>query len=150
MSLGQWLCVRQRADGKLPCHARFYIPHSVGGDYRNALPSITLTSTQQLLARLEVEHISSSPLDAVGNTFTIGLIDNGATEFWSDDLGTLSTIDPASSQLSNFGTVTITSAAVPEPGTFAVLAIAGVGFLGRKWQRRTKTGLQIAESPTDS
>ena len=121
----------------------------IGGDFLNALPAISLTSTQQLLARLEVQHTSSTPLDAVGNTFTIGLVNNGFTEFHNDDLGTLSAIDPASFQSSNFGTVTITSAAVPEPGTFAMLAIAGAGFIGRKWRRRAKSGLLVAESHSE-
>lgn len=108
-----------------------------GGDFLNALPAISLSSTQQLLARLEVEHFSTgSPLDAVGNTFRIGLIDNGATEFWSDDEQTLSAIDPDSFELINSGMVTITSAAVPEPGTFGVLAIAAASVLGRRLRRR--------------
>lgn len=108
-----------------------------GGDFLNALPAVSLSGTQRLLARLEVEHVSSdAPQDAVGNTFTIGLIDNGFTEFHSDDIGTLSAIDSDSFDLSNFGTVTITSAAVPEPGTFGVLAVAAASVLGRRLRRR--------------
>jgi hypothetical protein len=108
-----------------------------GGDFLNALPAVSLTGTQRLLARLEIEHSSTgSPLDAVGNTFKIGLIDNGFTEFHSDDTGTLSSIDPDSFAPGNFGTVTITSAAVPEPGTFGVLAVAAASVLGRRLRRR--------------
>jgi hypothetical protein len=36
----------------------------------------------------------------------------------------------------NPGTITVTAAAVPEPSTFALCAIAAFGFLGFEWRRR--------------
>jgi hypothetical protein len=96
-----------------------------------------------LLARLQVEHITGTPLAAVGDTFTVKLInsDNGmpgdftddSTQFLDDSSNNL-TIDPLS--YSGSGTITITSAAVPEPSTLAVLAFVSATFIGRRWRRR--------------
>ncbi len=104
-----------------------------GSDFLNALPAVTLSGTQQLLARLELQHTELSP-SAVGNTFTISLANNAFTEFYSDDVGTLAAINPLS--FSGFGTITITSAAVPEPGTFVALTIAAATFCGHRLRRR--------------
>ena len=104
-----------------------------GSDFRGLLPPVTLTTTQQLLARLELQHTQLSP-SAVGNTFTISLENNAFTDFQSDDGGTPATLDPIS--FSSFGTVTITSAAVPEPGTFVALTIAAASFCGHRLRRR--------------
>ena len=79
----------------------------------------------------------------MGDTFTVKLIndDNGtpvdftddSTQFLNDTQNNL-TIDP----LSYFGsgTITIASAAVPEPSTFAVLAIASAAVIGKRLRRR--------------
>ena len=115
----------------------------IGGDNTLSGTGISLTSTQALLARLQVEHVTGTPLAAVGDTFTVKLIndDNGtpvdftddSTQFLNDTLNNL-TIDP----LSYFGsgTITIASAAVPEPSTFAVLAIASAAVIGKRLRRR--------------
>ena len=107
-----------------------------GGDFLNSLPAISLTTTNQLLARLEIQHTEASPF-SVPSTFTIALINDPLfTEFWSDDVGTLSTIDGSSFLSSNFGTITVTAAAVPEPGTFAVFSFAAACFGGHRLRRR--------------
>ena len=116
----------------------------IGGDNTLSGTGISLTTTQTLLARLQVEHITGTPLAAVGDTFTVKLInnDNGtpgdftddSTQFKDDLLNNL-TIDPLS--YSGSGTITITSAAVPEPSTFAVLGFASIAFIGKRWRRRS-------------
>ncbi len=115
----------------------------IGGDNTLSGTGVSLTTTQTLLARLQVEHITGTPLAAVGDTFTVKLInsDNGmpgdftddSTQFLDDSSNNL-TIDPLS--YSGSGTITITSAAVPEPSTLAVLAFVSATFIGRRWRRR--------------
>jgi hypothetical protein len=116
----------------------------IGGDSTLSGTGISLTSTQALLARLQVEHITGTPLAAVGDAFTVKLIndDNGtpvdftddSTYFLDDSLNNLA-IDPLS--YSGSGTITITSAAVPEPSTFGVLGFASIAFIGKRWRRRS-------------
>lgn len=115
----------------------------IGSDSTSSGTGISLTSTQALLARLQVEHITGTPLAAVGDTFTVTLInnDNGtpvdftddSTQFLDDNFDNL-TIDALS--YSGSGTITITSAAVPEPSTFAVLGFATITIVSRRWRRR--------------
>ncbi len=109
--------------------------------------AITLTSTKQLLARLELVHSSVSPLDAIGDTFTISLINTNpllpsdpgydpladSSLFLDDNFTPLSI---ASASFSGSGTISITSAAVPEPGTFAALGVAALAGGVRHLRRR--------------
>lgn len=116
--------------------------------------SITLTSTKQLLARLELVHSSGSPVNAIGDTFTISLINTNplppldpsydpladSSLFLDDNLTALS-IAPLS--FSGFGTITVTSAAVPEPGTFAALGLAAfTGGVRHLRRRRARSATQ--------
>ncbi len=125
----------------------------LGGDVTASFSGVTVDGTQKLLARLEIEHITSTPLAAAGDTFTLSL--------WNADQDTLDPFDDSTlfldetfaplsfdtgstpntlaspSAFQNFGTITITSiTAVPEPGTFTTLAIAGIAFAGIKWRRK--------------
>lgn len=118
-----------------------------GGDSTFSLNNISLTSTQLLLARLEIQHVTGTPLTAVGDTFTIALVnnDNGTPGDLTDD-STLfqdNALTPLTfavgsdpSLFLNIGTITITSAAVPEPGTFAVLTFAAASWCGHRLRRR--------------
>ena len=117
----------------------------IGGDTRSIDENISLTSTQQLLARLEVHHITSTPEAAINKTFKIMLKNSGQTSFGSvanqgtlgdlsDDIVTPLGIDGDS--FTSFGTITITSAAVPEPSTFAIMGLIAAGLFGKKLRRR--------------
>jgi hypothetical protein len=98
----------------------------VGGD--GATANVSITGTQLLLARLELEHITATPLAAVGDTFTVSLVPGLNTDFLDENFISL-TQEPFSS-----GTITITSAAVPEPASATVL-LAG-SAVGLWWKRR--------------
>lgn len=96
----------------------------VAGD--SASSNRLIGGTQLLLARLELEHFAFSPL-AVGETFTVSLLPAGT--YFEDELGPL-TLDSF-----NSGTITVTSAAVPEPASATVL-LAG-SAVGVWWKRKT-------------
>lgn len=129
-------------DSVLPSTAIF------GGDMHGVGDtSVTITPTAQTLVRLNLQHTAiGDPALAVGSSFTIGLNPLGANDFsfWDDSdpdpsnhtLVSLG-IDPES--FTKLGTITITSAAVPEPSTFAIMAMVGVGVIGRKMRRRRLT-----------
>lgn len=119
----------------------------LGGDSTLSTNNISLTSTQLLLARLEIQHVTGTPLAAIGDTFTIALVNNDnvtpvdltddSTLFQDNGFNPLTFAagsDP--SAFLNVGTVTITAAAVPEPGTFAVLTIAAASWCGHRFRRR--------------
>lgn len=118
----------------------------VGGDITGSFTATTLSTTPSLLARLEIEHITPTPLAAIGDTFLLKLINNDnftpfdftddTTQFLDDTFTNLP-IDPIS--YSNFGTITLSgAAAVPEPGTFGILAIVAAGGLYKRLRRRSK------------
>jgi hypothetical protein len=128
-----------------------------GGDSTGSGNNVTLSTTPMLLARLELQHVSATPLAAVGDTFTISLINSDnvligdvsddSTLFMDDAMNPLpfaSGSDP--SAFANFGTITITSAAVPEPSTFAIMAVVGAGVVGRKLRRKRAMQVEIDES----
>jgi hypothetical protein len=131
------------------------LPTSISGSdsFEDGDTSVTITSTTQTLVRLGLKHTAiGDPSLAVGSLFTItmnppGLSDfqsifnNGTPGDFSDDVYTDLAIDPASSFS---GTITITAAAVPEPSTFAIMAVVGAGVAGRKLRRRKSTELQNA------
>lgn len=130
----------------------------VGEDSDSLGNNVLLTATPKLLARFELVHTSATPALAVGDTFTIGLIntDPGTldpfddTTFFADNSGNGLTYQVGSnpSAFANLGTITITSAAVPEPSTFAILGMIGAGMLGRNLRRRKST--EMENVPTDS
>jgi hypothetical protein len=117
-----------------------------GEDTDGSGNNVLLTATPKLLARFELVHTSATPSLAVGDTFTIGLINNDLgnadplddSTFFADNSLNVLTYQVGSdpSAFVNFGTITITSAAVPEPSTFAVLAMVGAGVVGRQLRRR--------------
>ena len=121
----------------------------VGTDSDSLGDNVVLTATPKLLARFELVHTSATPALAVGDTFTIGLIntDPGTvdpfddTTFFADNSANLLSFDANSNPVTfaNFGTITIASAAVPEPSTFAVMAMFGAGVIGRRLRRRKVT-----------
>jgi hypothetical protein len=128
--------------------------HLLGGDSiaMSGPTAITLTSTKQLLARLELVHVS--PVNAIGDQFTISLINTNpllpsdpgydpladSSLFLDDNFTPLSI---ASASFSGSGTISITSAAVPEPGTFAALGLAALaGGVRHLRRRRTNSAAQ--------
>jgi hypothetical protein len=128
--------------------------HLLGGDSiaMSGPTAITLTSTKQLLARLELVHVS--PVNAIGDQFTISLINTNpllpsdpgydpladSSLFLDDNFTPLSI---ASASFSGSGTISITSAAVPEPGTFAALGLAAfAGGVRHLRRRRTNSAAQ--------
>lgn len=124
----------------------------IGGDFTASGANMPLINgSVRLLARLEIEHITATPLAAVGNVFQLGL--------WNEDQGTADQLDDstlfmdelgnpltfaagsapsttsAPGAFLNLGTITVT-AAVPEPGTFVALAVAAAGLSARRWRRQ--------------
>lgn len=110
-----------------------------------------INGSVRLLARLEIEHITATPLAAVGNVFQLGLWneDQGTADplddstLFMDELGSPLTFAAGSAPSTtsapgaflNLGTITVT-AAVPEPGTFVALAVAAAGLSARRWRRQ--------------
>lgn len=127
----------------------------LGTDSDSLANNVLLTAAPKLLARFELVHTSATPALAVGDTFTIGLIntDPGTvdpfddTTFFADNSGNVLTYQVGSnpSAFANLGTITIASAAVPEPSTFAIMAMVGAGVVGRKLRRRGSRQLEAAE-----
>jgi hypothetical protein len=126
----------------------------LGGDFTASFSGVAVDGTQKLLARLEIEHVTGTPLAADGDSFTLSLwnADQGTVDpfddstFFLDDSfnplvfdtdSTPNTLGSPSAFL-NFGTITVMSdsAVVPEPGTFAIFTIGGIAFAGRKYRRR--------------
>ncbi len=108
-----------------------------GGDiFGSGETNVPLTAASMTLVRLNVQHSTSTPLAAVGSTFHVRLVNSLLTDFLSVDnngtLGdnsddTLTSLSIAPLSFTNLGTVTISAAAVPEPGTIGVMAILGQG-----------------------
>ncbi len=131
-----------------------------GGDYFEiGDTSVTLTPTTQTLVRLGLKHTAvGDPALAVGSSFTITMNPPGVSDFqfidnngtpgvFGDDIITDLSLDP----LSSFsGTIMITSAAVPEPSTFAIMAMVGAGVVGRKLRRRKAENLQVGNTESHS
>jgi hypothetical protein len=124
------------------------------GDWFGAGDSnVVITTATQTLVRLNLKHtaIGDSAL-AVGSTFTIGLDSSAANDFsfWDNSdpdpgfHGPVS-LDIAPSSLTNLGTITITSAAVPEPGTAGMLSLAAVALVGRRLRRGRREFNAITE-----
>lgn len=108
-----------------------------GSDATLSGNNVPLAAVQRLLVRLELVHVSPTPEAAVLDTFTISFFndDNGTPQL-DDDLAQF--LDAGGNNIaiasSTSGTITITSAAVPEPGTLGVL-LAG-STVGLWWKRR--------------
>lgn len=92
-----------------------------------------------LLARLELTHVGS--LINPSHQFTISLVP-GAGSYLDTDTDTAGVQPLAFTSLS--GTVTVTSAAVPEPSSFALLGVAAT--VGGYAQRRRKKVVNYCES----
>jgi hypothetical protein len=106
----------------------------VGGDAASA--NVSITGTQLLMARLEIEHVTGTPLAAVGEMFTVSLLPGPSTEFFDQDWNSVNLFSSSS------GTIIITSAAaVPEPGAASVLLASSV--VGLWWKRRQRWQIRI-------
>lgn len=107
-------------------------------DFLNGSATVNLTTSNKLIATLELRHSQYPGLDPTGDTYEIHLLDDPQTFFYailpggiSDDL----TIDQESFDIG--GSVRVNSAAstaVPEPST-AILLLALAGFLGFRQRR---------------
>ena len=106
-----------------------------GGDALNSLDFVSIEGTF-LLARLELLH--TGPMSVASHAFTINLNPLSAfTEFDMDfDAGTNSNF--SAGQITPLpGTITVNSAALPEPFTFALLGlIVTRGALRSRWKNR--------------
>jgi hypothetical protein len=108
----------------------------VGGDFTTASTGVSVGTTDLLLARLQLQHISSTPASSVGDTFTIALKAVNETEFVDSALPPIPfRIEPAS--YTNVGTFTILAgaSAVPEPGGI-LASIAAVVVAAARYRRR--------------
>jgi hypothetical protein len=137
---GNFFAVRQLDETRL-----------LGGDSTFSGTNVMLDGTQKLLARLEIEHVTGTPLAAVGDTFTIGLWNDEGDAFDPYDDSTLfldDALNPLTFDLNstpstlampgsflNFGTITVTAAAVPEPGSFVILGILAAVVCTRRMHR---------------
>lgn len=112
-----------------------------GSDGTQSGGNVLLTASQRLLVRLEVMHVSPTPQAAVSDTFTISFFndDNGTPQL-DDDLAQFTDDGGNNIAIASFtsGTVTITSAAVPEPASAAVLLAGSVTALWLKRRKVTK------------
>ena len=89
--------------------------------------SVSLTSSNLLLARLELTPGPGLLAPVVGDQFTISLVDGPFTTFLDENLNAIS-------YSSNVGTVNIT--AVPEPSAFWLLLVAGLVISLSKSKRK--------------
>jgi len=95
-----------------------------------------------LLARLNfIAPLSATP----GNVYDINL--DLSTSYFEDMMLNQQTIDPLNV---NIGSITISSAVVPEPSTFALMAMVGAGVVGRKLRRRKTENLQVENTESRS
>lgn len=94
-----------------------------------APPSITLTNSNRLLARLELISGPGLLAPVAGDQFSISLVDSPFTSFLDENLSEIQYSFTA-------GTVSIT--AVPEPGTFMTTFLLGVLISGIRFGRRLR------------
>lgn len=109
----------------------------IGDDATNSGTGVTLTATTSLLARLDLLHvlgIGQTAAQAAGEQFQISLRNSVDTRF-EDTLATPIAFSSTS------GTITVQAAAVPEPSTFAAIALAfgGFGVHRRRKNRKLET-----------
>jgi hypothetical protein len=101
----------------------------IGSDTTSTGVSATLSGTKKLLARVELESVTLHPEAAIGESFLISLVNDGATYFCDDQMNDLPI---STSSFSNYGTIRV---AAPEPSTFALLAVGLALVAGfRRWQ----------------
>lgn len=109
----------------------------VGGDFTASGGDVTVTTTPVLLARLEIEHVTGTPLAAVGDTFQLALVNSANTSFLDSSF---SPVNVNGASFSNFGTIHISGpASVPEPGSLALTGIAFTAVAGWRWIRRKRS-----------
>ncbi len=91
--------------------------------------SLSLASYAHRLFRFNLDASLANP----GDQYEIALIDDGGTEFLDTSFSPL----PLHSSSFNALTITASSAAVPEPASGTLLAIAGFGvWIRRRWKSR--------------
>ncbi|MCA9050584.1 MAG: PEP-CTERM sorting domain-containing protein [Planctomycetaceae bacterium] len=119
-----------------------------GSDFTDTGSLITLSGTQQLLAQLDLEHLPPGAGLGAGDQFRITLVNTSA--FGGSDTEFLDGITPATIDADSFnplgvggGLITVTSAAVPEPGTFA---LSGIAVLAGAVHNRRKKRLVVDEA----
>lgn len=116
-----------------------------GSDFTDTGSLITLSGAQQLLAQLDLEHVGLG----VGDQFRITLLNTSA--FGGSDTEFLDGTTPATIDADSFnplgiggGLITVTSAAVPEPGTFTLTGLAVLA--GAVHSRRRKKCFVVDEA----
>ncbi len=97
----------------------------------------TLGADRRLLVQLDVKHVLPDGTDsalALGDIFTINPNFAGGFFEFLNELGDPDTID-INETLSFGGTITTSAAAIPEPGSFACLLLAGIAWAGVRSRR---------------
>ena len=107
----------------------------IGFDGVDIGPQVTIDSTELLLVRLDLKHtlgVGQSSALADGEQFRITL-QNSADTFFDFAVVDLASFSPTIGG----GVITVQAAAVPEPGSFAVIAAAMFGGLSARRFRRS-------------
>ncbi len=103
------------------------LTRAAGGDF--ITPDVMLNSIDRLLVRLELQHTTPTPLTSFSE-YRVFFANDPVNEF----LNSID-VDPVginAASFSNFGTITISPTAVPEPSSFALVGcISAVGFIVR-------------------
>ncbi len=110
----------------------------IANDATNSGTGVILNSTF-LLARLGLNHVlgpGQTAAQAGGEQFQISLLNSGNTLFQDNTLPVPTTFAFSSTS----GLITVSSAAVPEPSTFAAIAMALGGFGLHRRPKKTNDG----------
>jgi len=116
----------------------------IGGDSTfSGADTSPLTPGDFLLARLELMHTTPNAALAVGSTFQVSLVNDPFFTGFYNNAGLAAFPDPIPLSLASFspGNITVTSAAVPEPSSFAILGLVAAGGIFRsRWKNRKHRG----------
>ncbi|MEM6365003.1 MAG: PEP-CTERM sorting domain-containing protein [Planctomycetota bacterium] len=101
------------------------------------LINVSITATPQLLARVELDHNlfdGETAASSIGNQYTITVVEDN-TEFFDAD--GFDTFEPTSGPFftATGGMITVGAAAIPEPGSMAVLVMLTAGVCVRRRRR---------------
>jgi hypothetical protein len=110
-------------------------------DFTNSGNNFTIGTSNQLLARLELQHIGA----ALTGQFQISLVQDSNLTFFTYKDQVLDDIFAAidSNSYSSFGMITITS--VPEPSSILILLPISLIWCSRIWRKRRHSPLSCTE-----
>jgi len=105
------------------------LTRAAGGDF--ITPNVMLNGTDRLLVRLELQHITPTPLFSFSE-FRVFFANDLANEFENS----FNRVGINAASFSNFGTITVAPTAVPEPSSMLLMSLGLVGTAA--WRRRRK------------